>query len=351
MDFCTSYFGKPLTELSYDDIHNYFSEPRIENATIEFKSFHERSTLDAGLKGVIKGICSFLNSEGGILVWGAPEGTTPVGGKEDVFVGELRPVSELVEKDRLINRISSEITRLPIGIKVQILTNGSGYLYVFEIQESQTKPHQFGDRYYIRLDGQSRPAPHYVVEALMRQITYPNLSGYITFSNLAQQFDFPNNIEIEISVGVFNLTELQNEEAVSIRVICAGGYFPHGKLLLKKEPPRYTRDATELIYENFANVLHFGSPTAHDNILVCNAHTLRKTKGLVELWLEFGGRKSPAKMSYYVLDFTGIQFGRGMGLPHPHSLLVKCEENLSTVESMRKLNVSVEDSIRSFTKR
>lgn len=125
MDFSTSYFGKPLTKLIYDDIVDYFKDERKENETVEFKSFAVQATFDTGLQGVIRGLAAFLNSSGGILVWGAPKGSKVGTKAEDVFIGDLCPVSELVEKDRLINKISSAITPLPVGIGVQILSSGN----------------------------------------------------------------------------------------------------------------------------------------------------------------------------------------------------------------------------------
>jgi hypothetical protein len=351
MDFCTSYFGKPLTALTYQDTAAFFIEPRVEGTAFEFKSFHPSSNIEKGLDGVMAAICSFLNSEGGILIWGAPYGEKQAGGKEKVFTGELCPVPQLIEKDRLINRITSEITRPPIGIKVQILTNQNGYVYVFEVQESLTKPHQFNSQYYIRLDGQSRPAPHYIVEALMRQVTYPNLRGYLKFSEFFRHDVIPQNIQMSLSIGVFNLSELQNEEMVSIRLLCAGGHFPHGRAIIPKKDPSYSFDAHELIFDNFASILHYGAPSAHNDIIQFSQQSLQKTNGFLELWLRFGGRKSPVKVSYYLFDFNGFDFRTGFQLPHPLTRIVKYVENVTAVESMSTLNTSIEDSIRSFTER
>ena len=88
MDFSNIYFGKSLRELIYTDIEDYFRQPREETTTIEFKSYNKQhGTVESSLEGIVKGICAFLNSEGGLLIWGAPNGEMQKGRKEKVFRG------------------------------------------------------------------------------------------------------------------------------------------------------------------------------------------------------------------------------------------------------------------------
>ena len=103
--------------------------------------------------------------------------------------GELHPVYEIIEKDTLINKVSTPINALPIGIQVERFEKENKYVYVFEIQKSNYSPHQYNSRYYTRIDGQSIPAPHYLVEALFRKITYPNIEGYVKI----EDFQLRNN--------------------------------------------------------------------------------------------------------------------------------------------------------------
>ena len=53
----------------------------------------------------------------------------------------------------------------------------------------------------MRMDGQSRPAPHHYVEALFKQIKYPNLEGYIKFDELTLD---DGTYYLNISFIVFN---------------------------------------------------------------------------------------------------------------------------------------------------
>ncbi|WP_159025487.1 ATP-binding protein, partial [Aquimarina sp. Aq78] len=136
------YFGKDLDALTHQDILDFFNTEKEESDKIEFKTYHPTyGNFNKNLEGVIRGICAFLNSNGGILIWGAPMGQSI----DDrlVFQGALSLVNQLIEKDTLISKISDSITPLPVNINVQIIENGRNYLYVFEVQKSNYSPHQF----------------------------------------------------------------------------------------------------------------------------------------------------------------------------------------------------------------
>src|SRR5437867_2114066 len=113
MDFCSIFFGKPLNDLSYQDIEDYFIHEQIETNQIEYKSINEVGDLNPKIKALAENITAFLNSEGGIIIWGAPIGKEKAGQKEKVFQGDLTPISELFEKDRFVNKVSSLIIPLP----------------------------------------------------------------------------------------------------------------------------------------------------------------------------------------------------------------------------------------------
>ncbi len=346
MDFSTAYFGKPLDNLEYNDIVNYFADPKQETETIELKSYHPQSTFDKGLQGVIRGISAFLNSSGGLLIWGAPSGQKIQGQAEDVFVGNLSPVNELHGKDRLINKITSAIVPLPIGIKVNILESNGAYIYVFEVQPSTYKPHQFDTRYYVRLDGQTKPAPHYLVDALMKQVTYPNLNGVIKFHPMT--IDNAAAYHLPITIGIFNFTEMQNEETVSFRLSCTGGYFQNGRSTIQfnktMQPAQYHMAGQELVYENFANVLHFGPPQLHKDHIVIDDHNRTLSNGILSLTLSFGGKKSPAKTSVYRLDFSR----HTIKLSYPDVLITVRHENMLLSEYQRSLNKTPQHSLNEF---
>lgn len=287
MDYAKLFFEKSLNDLTYEDIELFFSVEQEETQNIEFKSFHEQSTFDKNISNVIRGICSFLNSEGGVLIWGAPSGKRTKDRKEEIFVGSLSPVNLLKEKDSLINLISSRITTLPIGISVKILTKGLGHLYIFEIQESSIKPHQYNDRYYIRLDGQSIPAPHYLIEALFKRINYPDINGFIKFERLTENHQF---FFLNFSIFLCNFSEYQNEENVSFQLVV----FP-GKISQNDSGQYFSKERS---------VLHYGRPSRENHNLSISANELAKHNFKIKISLNFGGKHSPAKTSNYTLNLS-----------------------------------------------
>lgn len=107
-----------------------------------------------------------LNSEGGVIIWGAPVEVKDENGNTTA-IGNLTPFDSNLDRDRLVNILTSSITPMPIGIKVQALQDGNNHsVFIIEVQKSIERPHQFDNRYYVRLDGQTRIAPHYLISAL-----------------------------------------------------------------------------------------------------------------------------------------------------------------------------------------
>jgi len=75
MDFCKIYLGKSIHQLEFNFIREYFlNTPLQESNTIEYKSYNPAGEFNSKLNGLKIAICSFLNSDGGILIWGSPRG-------------------------------------------------------------------------------------------------------------------------------------------------------------------------------------------------------------------------------------------------------------------------------------
>lgn len=336
MDYSKAYFGKNLNKLLYQDIVDYFLVEKEESDKIEYKSFSEHhGNFNNKLDGVIRGICAFLNSEGGILIWGAPEGVKLEHRKEKIFQGELSPVNELVEKDSLISKISDSITPLPIGISVQVLNNDNKYVYIFEIQKSEYKPHQFKNTYYARLDGQTKPAPHYLIEALFKQIKYPNIEGYIKPTKISTD---GSKFFLDIEIFLFNFTELQNEENAFFRLMCKEGIFTRS--LTPGNEEMFGYNGHMLIFKNFIDILHFGAGNLHSERLQFSPYTRE-----VELDLMFGGKKSPMKRSNYKLNLSLIDLNKP---DNPNYLITEMNENKTSAEIQSELGYSKERTIKEF---
>jgi hypothetical protein len=344
MDYSTTYFNKQLDDLVYQDIIDYFVDPKEESTKIEFKSYStSHGNFSENLNGVIRGICAFLNSEGGIVIWGAPEGIKLQGQDSKIFQGQLSPLSDLKEKDWLINKISDLITPLPIGINVKILQENADIIYIFEIQISNYAPHQFKNTYWARLDGQTKPAPHYLIEALFRKIRYPNLEGYIR----------PDRIDTDgqhyilyLTILIFNFSPLQNEEDVSFRLMCPQGLF------LRSQNPTfnhmYFNNGHQLVFKNLISVLHYGSPNIHLETIIFNPQELLNNNNIVNLILSFGGKYSPLKTSTYKMDFNLVNWSNR---ETPNYLFTSIEENILPSDKQRELGVTRESSLTEFLRR
>ena len=188
MDFSTLIFSKPIRQINYADILTYFGNPQTENDLLEFKSFPVQGTIQDKMNSLYKSICAFLNSSGGLIIWGAPMGLTQSGAKEKTFQGQLTHLDPTLEKDILVSRISSNIIPLASSFNLELVADQQGNkICVIEVTKSNYAPHQFDGTYFMRLDGQSRPAPHHYLEALFKRISYPNIEGYIKFDQIISE--------------------------------------------------------------------------------------------------------------------------------------------------------------------
>ena len=175
MSISESLFGITLENLTYHTLENYFIEEKEESDRLEFKSFHAGPSFRDQFKSIKEGLTGFLNSDGGILIWGAPVETPIPGTTRKRCIGHLTPMNEAKDKDDFVRSVNSSITPFPVGIKLNKITGHNGYILVFEIERSRYSPHQFDNTYFARIDGQTIKAPHYLIESLFRKITYPNL--------------------------------------------------------------------------------------------------------------------------------------------------------------------------------
>lgn len=287
MDLCTPHFGKKLDELNYSDIHQYFSDLRVETDQIEFKSFS--SSLDDGMRKIIQSTCAFLNSKGGVIIWGAPKKV------QEAYSGPLVPLTERMDEDRIVSKISDKITPLPRGIRPRFLVDSSSrYVCVIEIDESNYAPHQVvGDNYFMRIEGQTRIAPHHYLEALFRKVRYPNIEGYLRIAKVRHERYDLNKIrfDITIQVQIYNWSALQNGEDVFFMLSLGGARFPDGKV-------NVTSESTPILHLGLAKSKHFDLTTSTE-LTADKAFTF-------DIDLLFGAKNSPAKLSAYTISLNKI---------------------------------------------
>ncbi|VXC00979.1 conserved hypothetical protein [Flavobacterium sp. 9R] len=338
--FSQIYFAKNLDDLVITDIKGYFDTAKEESDKIEFKSFHPYfGSLNKNLEGVIRGICAFLNSEGGILIWGAPLGIKNE--NQTLFQGALSLVDQLLDKDSLISKVSDSISPLPIGVNVKIIEESGNYLYVFEIQKSIYSPHQYKNTYWARLDGQTKPAPHYLIEALFKKISFPNIEAFINLDRFGNYPDGRNFLDI--SILLFNFSELQNEYDITYRVISSAIF----EGATSANP--LTRQNYDLAGHQFKSdsikILHFGAPEITYQKILFNIGDLNK--GEIDLVLFFGGRQSPLKFSEYKLNFNV----HGNVAENPAVLIATKKENIFSSDKQKNLSMTRENLLDKLLKR
>lgn len=234
-DYCIQIFGKSIREITIEDLLYFFNDPKEESEILEFKSGNGEFEK-AFNNNILRTVSAFLNSSGGVLIWGAPEDKAPEKGMPKVCTGDLVPVKEKKEKDQLINRISSSISYMPTGILVERLDTDEGYIYVIEVQESESKPHQLNGQYFIRLDGQSKPAPHYIVDSMFKQIKYPNIENHIKIVGVYQS---AIGLHIKFELKLFNFTpSIPGKEIQIYARTTVGNFQENDSDYLKSQPEK-----------------------------------------------------------------------------------------------------------------
>lgn len=162
MSFLEKYFGKSATELEVRDILNFFKRSQTEGRHLEFKSG------EAKIEKVLKEVTAFLNTEGGLLILGAPrEADIPGMVKLRSSFGEPEP-SKITDSEFVYRKISEGIDPAPKGIFVQQVKFNSGSVFLIDVPASANPPHQLGatGTYYVREEDMSRPGLHTEVEKL-----------------------------------------------------------------------------------------------------------------------------------------------------------------------------------------
>lgn len=200
-------FGSERSKITLNDVKDFFSTPQEESSILEFKS--------GGVEiiDLYKEITAFLNTEGGLLIVGAPRETTIKIGKTDVkvCVGNL-DYSKFKNKDWLYQKIAVNVVPTPVDIKIEEFITEDGNVFLIDIPQSMNPPHQCSSdgKYYLRLERDAKLAPHGIVQALFNKRRVPDLSADIKFKKVDYNYD-------DISIRVQNQSSIPAEK-VSILV-------------------------------------------------------------------------------------------------------------------------------------
>lgn len=284
MSYSKLILGKEIFNLSYQDIEDFFQSEKEENLNLEFKSYVNQGAYKEKENVIKKSVCALLNSEGGIIVWGAPIETRDENGNTKAS-GGLTPFNVGLDKDKLINILSSTIIPMPIDIKVNFLSDGKdNFVIIIEVPKSIERPHQFDNKYYIRLDGQTRIAPHYLIKALIQGKDFPIIRGHIRLKNISISGGL---VYLTFRKLLFNTSQFNNEKNLFMSIISHPG-----SIYINRNPigSRYDKDFP---------ILSHGRPLMSDFVIELNDAQLQESLSIV---FQFGGEKSPSKISIYKYD-------------------------------------------------
>lgn len=206
MSYSEQIFGKQLHDITYQDIELFFSTEQEETTIIEFKSG------EVELDSVFKGICAFLNTQGGLMIIGSPKPIKPTESNDrKICKGTPILTKKLNSREQLQQKIASFISPLPVGLKIHQIPMNDGSLFLIEVPQSDFAPHQClsDGKYYMRLDVESRFAPHGFVEALFNRRQKPLLVADVVSEKIDEVFD-----EIEIVIENNSATTAEDVEFI-----------------------------------------------------------------------------------------------------------------------------------------
>jgi len=319
--FSTLIFGKSWEDISLEDIQYFFQREQTESDRLEFKSFPGNYTAQKEEdKKVLKTICGFLNSDGGILIWGAPEdqGTSVEPGRR--FTGPLTPTSHFHEKDAFIAKIANRIVPSPKGIRFKSIPIGGKFIYLIEVPLSEFSPHQFENVYHMRMDAQTVAAPHHYIEALFRKISFPRLEAYLRIDDyLPETADL---FSVKCTITFMNFSRYQNDENLHCRIIS-----DQGKIMGLSGTPGQLDGAiqagSDYIPGIIAATIYYGNYVHHSFKLAVSRRTLVEKGRKCKIRLHFGARYSPMKLSFYELEIRStLEAGK------KNDIIVNKQENM-----------------------
>ncbi|WP_294963588.1 ATP-binding protein [uncultured Flavobacterium sp.] len=192
-DYIEKIFGKNRHDVEIDDLEEYFSDEQEESSIVEFKSG------EVEINDIFKEITAFLNTEGGLLIIGAPRERKKTVGKNVIKIcqGELT-YSNFKNKDWLYQKIASNIVPAPTDLKIEEYLTEKGNVFLIDIAQSMNPPHQCcsDGKYYLRLERDAKPAPHGIVQALFNKRRVPSLNANIIVKKID---DYADRIFVEIT--------------------------------------------------------------------------------------------------------------------------------------------------------
>lgn len=343
MSLIEQYFGKNVVDVTYQDIEHFFSIEKTESDKIEFKSYVEGGNEKEKENGIIRSIAGFLNSGGGLIIWGSPKGEKVEGRSEKVFTGNLSAVTRRIEKDYFISRVTDSITPAPNNIFFHTLHNGERYIYIIEVLQSEYAPHQYGNNYLMRIDGQTKHAPHHYIEALFKKISFPRLHGYIVLNRF---YTDGRHFFLELAALILNMSRLQNEHKIFYRLVAGKGAI-FQRSVAGDAGGIYQLQGHELRAARPVDTLYYNQPYRVTDVLQIDPSELMRYNYELDLYFYFAGEKSPLLVSTYKLQLRADL----LDVQDLNKLFTKIDENKYSYEISDTLEKTDAERIKDLTGR
>lgn len=194
ISLCRTLLGKDIYEIQDSDLIEFFATEQEETALLEFKSG------EVTLEKLCREIAAFANTEGGVVIVGAPREKEIKRGADVIktCTGALTS-STFRNKDWLSQKIASQVVPFPVGVRIQELSVVDGKRFIVEVPQSSNPPHQISSEgaYYLRLEREARPAPHGLVQALFTARRKPSLRSSLQHIRL-------DKVQCEVTVAIHN---------------------------------------------------------------------------------------------------------------------------------------------------
>jgi len=150
-----SRFGKELERLQISDIELLIENEIDESQNLEYKESTENVQKDCNY--LAKSISGFLNTDGGILIYGVSERRE----KDHRYPTEIKWCN--TTKERLESLLISKVQPWEKGIKIHRIRSKESEqdgIFVINVPKSNNPPHMHDGRYYQRLNFSTTPMSH-----------------------------------------------------------------------------------------------------------------------------------------------------------------------------------------------
>lgn len=194
-------FFENIHAIDLTSLADYFSENRIESQNLEFKS--GEATIDK----ILKEVAALLNTQGGVLIIGAPRELDRAGNQPGTCRGPLT-FSSFESVETLKTYLSHDIVPPPPRLELAQLKDAEHNVFLVKIPPSPMGPHQVlgNGKYYIRDGDKSRPATHREVEKMFVNRLRGNLDLQLS---ITKEKDY-----IKVSITIHNLSSNAAENTI-----------------------------------------------------------------------------------------------------------------------------------------